>query len=207
MKEEKFKIINFIRNFIIQTEKEMDNFPKKDIEIKNQIRNLSFELLEISYEANATMSIEQRIRLLEKAIAKVKVIDFLLNLSYDKQIISNKKYIKLGLIMDDIIKYISGWLSKAMKESKAQLAGWARRIAMLTLTMRTGECIMCMLVGTSTATTCIIRSAMLTRLGTVCAPQLLKNCGMIDQGNHREVLDVETNYVFYLQIIMKILQV
>lgn len=119
MKEEKFKIINFIRNFIIQTEKEMDNFPKKDIEIKNQIRNLSFELLEISYEANATMSIEQRIRLLEKAIAKVKVIDFLLNLSYDKQIISNKKYIKLGLIMDDIIKYISGWLSKAMKESKA----------------------------------------------------------------------------------------
>ena len=119
MKEEKFKIINFIRNFIVQADRELINFPKKDMEIKNQIRTLSYELLEICYEANATMSIEYKIRLLEKCIAKVKVIDFLINLSYDKQIISNKKYIKLGLIMDDIIKYISGWLSKNIQESKA----------------------------------------------------------------------------------------
>lgn len=119
MKEEKFKIINFIRNFIVQTDKELINFPKKDIEIKNQIRKYSYELLEICYEANTTMFIENRIKLLEKGIARVKVIDFLINLSYDKQIISNKKYIKLGLIMDDIIKYISGWLSKTMQENKA----------------------------------------------------------------------------------------
>lgn len=119
MKEEKFKIINFIRNFIAQTDKELINFPKKDIEIKNKIRNCSYELLELCYEANATMFKENRIRLLEKCIAKVKLIDFLINFSYDKQLISNKKYLKLGLIMDDIIKYISGWLNKTIKETEA----------------------------------------------------------------------------------------
>ena len=39
MKEEKFKIIQFIREFIIRVDKELNNFPKKDIEIKNKIRN------------------------------------------------------------------------------------------------------------------------------------------------------------------------
>lgn len=41
-------------------------------------------------------------------IAKIKVLDFLLNLCYDKMIINNKKYIKLGDRIDDIIKYTTG---------------------------------------------------------------------------------------------------
>lgn len=117
MREEKFKILDFIRNLIIQIDKELDNFPKKDIEIKNRIRSNSYDLLELCYEANTTFSKENKIILLEKCIAKIKVIDFLLNLSYDKQLITNKKYLKLGLRMDDIIKYTTGWLSKIMKEN------------------------------------------------------------------------------------------
>lgn len=119
MREEKFKIIEFIRNLILQIDKELDNFSKKDIEIKNRIRNNSYELLELCYEANANSSLENRVRLLEKSIAKIKIIDFLLDLSYDKQLISNKKYLKLGLRMDDIIKYISGWLKKTTNNTGA----------------------------------------------------------------------------------------
>ena len=52
MKVEKFKIINFIRELLIMIDKQMDNFPKKDIELKNRIRVNSFDLLEIAYEAN-----------------------------------------------------------------------------------------------------------------------------------------------------------
>ena len=112
IKEEKFKVIQFIREFIIRTDKELDNFPKKDIEIKNKIRNESYDLLEIAYEANNATNTDYKRKLLEKSIAKVKVIDFLLNLSYDKQIISNKKYLKLATRLDDIIKYITGWIKK-----------------------------------------------------------------------------------------------
>lgn len=116
MKEEKFKIIQFVRELLVKVDKELDNFPKKDIEIKNRIRNNSYDLLETVYEANTTSDTIRKIRLLEHAIAKIKTIDFLLNLSYDKEIITNKKYIKFGASLDDIIKYTSGWLKKIQGE-------------------------------------------------------------------------------------------
>ena len=53
MNKEKFKIIQFIRELLVHIDKNMDNFPKKDIELKNRIRNNSYDLLEIAYEANA----------------------------------------------------------------------------------------------------------------------------------------------------------
>ena len=34
MKVEKFKIIQFIRELLVLIDKNMDNFPKKDIELK-----------------------------------------------------------------------------------------------------------------------------------------------------------------------------
>ena len=39
MKEEKFQVINFIRKLILEIDKELSNFPQKDIELKNRIRN------------------------------------------------------------------------------------------------------------------------------------------------------------------------
>lgn len=110
MKEEKFKIVQFIRELILAIDKQMDNFPRKDIEIKNRLRKNSFDMLELSYKANSALDINLKKQLILDIISKAKVIDFLLNLSYDKQIITEKKYYKLSLKLDDIIKYSTGWL-------------------------------------------------------------------------------------------------
>ena len=110
MKEEKFKIIQFIREFIIYIDKNLDNFPKKDIEIKNRIRNESYDLLELAYKANVSSNVNYKKSLLENLIVKIKVIDFLLNLCYEKEIINSKRYIKFGDKMDDILKYTLGWI-------------------------------------------------------------------------------------------------
>ncbi len=118
MKEEKFKVIDYIRKLIIKIDTELVNFPKKEIEIKNRIRTNTFDILEFAYEANEMQSIEEKNRLLSLIIAKIKVIDFLINLSYDKQLINNKKYIKLAEKMDDIIKYTVGW-RKSINEIRA----------------------------------------------------------------------------------------
>ena len=66
MKEEKFRIIQFIRELIINIDKNLDNFPKKDIELKNRIRNISYDLLEISYMVNTAREKEKKIDLLYK---------------------------------------------------------------------------------------------------------------------------------------------
>ena len=111
MKTEKFKIIEFIRQLIITIDKELINFPKKENELKNRIRSNSYDILELIYEANSSENIEFKISLLQKILAKVKVIDFLLNLSYDREIITSKKYLKLANRIDDITKSTTGWLS------------------------------------------------------------------------------------------------
>src|SRR5574344_1689061 len=110
MKIEKFKIIQFIRELLIIIDKEMDNYPKKDIELKNRIRKNSFDILELAYEANNVPDKEYKKQLLQRLIAKIKIIDFLINLSYDKKIITEKKYYKFGNKMDNIIKYSTGWI-------------------------------------------------------------------------------------------------
>lgn len=115
MNKEKFKIIQYIRDLIVYIDKSMDNFPKKDIELKNRIRSNSYDLLEMAYEANALEEVKYKKALLIKCIAKIKIIDFLLNLSYDKQIINEKRYLKFAAKLDDIAKFTNGWL-KTMKE-------------------------------------------------------------------------------------------
>ncbi len=110
MKEEKFKVIQYIRELIINIDKNLDNFPKKDIELKNRIRTNSYDLLELVYEANSTREKERKLEILDKTIAKLKVIDFLINMCFDKQIINNKRYLKFGERIDDISKFTIGWI-------------------------------------------------------------------------------------------------
>ena len=112
MKTEKFRVIQFIREFIIASDKILENFPKSELELKNRIRNNSYDLLEITYEANSINNIEYKKELLFHIIAKIKVMDFLINLSYDKKLITQKKYYVLGRKLDDIAKFVNGWLKK-----------------------------------------------------------------------------------------------
>lgn len=107
MKEEKFKVINFIRELIVYLDKYLDNFPRKDIEIKNQLRVSSYSMLELAYKAN--IKNVDNLDYINDIIVQVKMVDFLLNLCYDKQIINLKRYTKFGEKLDDILKYSIGW--------------------------------------------------------------------------------------------------
>ena len=107
MKEEKFKVINYIRELIVNIDKYLENFPKKDIEIKNRIKNTSYDILEEAYKANILENNKKEH--IENIIAMIKIIDFLLYLCYDKQIINLKRNIKFGEKIDDILKYSIGW--------------------------------------------------------------------------------------------------
>ena len=60
MKDEKFKVIDFIRKLIIRIDTELANFPKKEIEIKNRIRTNTYDILELAYLANETRETEEK---------------------------------------------------------------------------------------------------------------------------------------------------
>lgn len=115
IKEEKFKVIQFIRELILYLDEMLEGFPKKDIEISRNIKQESYDMLKLAYTANVTTDTEYRKRNLEQIIVKIKLLDFFVDLSYNKKIINQKKYSKVSLKLDDIVKYTTGWLKATIK--------------------------------------------------------------------------------------------
>lgn len=68
MKQEKFKIVNLIKDLIVYIDENLINFPKKEMELKHKIKETSYNLLLISYEANNTTNMVKRIELQEKCM-------------------------------------------------------------------------------------------------------------------------------------------
>ena len=120
MNHEKFKVLEYIRKLILLVEEELVNFPHKDIEIKNRIKQNSYDILELAYEANLkdASKLEEKKDIINKIIAKIKVIDFLINICSDKKIIATRKYLKFGRQLDDIMMYAAGWLKSIEKSKK-----------------------------------------------------------------------------------------
>lgn len=109
IKKETFEIINFIRVLIIDLDKYLENFPKRDLELKQRLNSISYSLLENAYDANQTSDKVKKVELVTNCIAKVKCLDFMLNICYEKKIINNKRYIRFGDDIDRIIRYLIGW--------------------------------------------------------------------------------------------------
>ena len=103
--KDKFYIINLIKKLIQDFDKYLTNFPHKDIELKKEIMNTSYEMLKITYEANITYNKEKRRDIQDKIISNIKYLDFLINNCYDKKIINSKKYLRFGENLDYLLKY------------------------------------------------------------------------------------------------------
>lgn len=73
MDNEKFKIINFVKDLIIQIDKNLVNFPKREIELKHEIKTTAYNLLLLTYEANNTDNKERKKEIQEKTIAYVSI--------------------------------------------------------------------------------------------------------------------------------------
>ena len=105
MNDEKFKAID----------KYLINFPKKEIELKQEIKKRGWELLFDVNEANVTSNYSKRLELIESSIALIKQLDFLINICAEKQIINYKKYYKFGEKLEQIIRYLVAWLNSTKK--------------------------------------------------------------------------------------------
>ena len=108
-KDEKFQIVILIQKLIRDEDLYLLNFPRKEMELKQNIKNTSLELLKLVYEANITGNAERQNMLQEKSLALVNFIDFLINLCYEKKIINSKKYIRFGESLEKILRYILAW--------------------------------------------------------------------------------------------------
>ena len=110
MKQEKFKVVDFIRMFVKSLSFNLDSFPKKEYELKERVKKNAYDVLELAYEANTTEVMELKVNLINKILAKLRVIDFLLDMAVEMDLLPRKKYIKMANSLADIEKYARGWL-------------------------------------------------------------------------------------------------
>lgn len=115
MISDKLKIIELIKDLIGAIDTYLINFPHKEIELKRSIKEITYNLLVITQEANVTSNLNKRLDLQEKAISMVKVLDYMISRCYEKEIINGKKYLKFGESLENILKYLVGWLNTTKK--------------------------------------------------------------------------------------------
>lgn len=128
MKTEKFKVVDYIRMFIKALSANLDNFPKKEYELKDRIKKNSYDILEIAYEANSSEFIELKLNLINKMLAKIKLVDYLLDLAVDMNLLSSKKYLKLSIRLGDIEKYSRGWMESIKKDMNIFFSKGSKKI-------------------------------------------------------------------------------
>ena len=85
---DKLKVAIRIKKTIIYIEKLLENFPHKHINIKNNISNSMYDLLELVYLSNEY----EKEKNLSLSIVKLQMIDFYLYLSYKNEIIGKKNF-------------------------------------------------------------------------------------------------------------------
>ena len=107
--KDKFYVITLIKKLIYDFDKYLTNFPHKDIEIKREIMNTSYHMLQFAYEANVTYDNGKRVDIIDKIIAYIKYLDYMVNICYDKKIINSKKYLRFGENLDYLLRYVMGW--------------------------------------------------------------------------------------------------
>ena len=115
MKIEKFRVVENIRQFIMVSNIYLKNFPKKEYALSDKIKRNSYDILELAYYANSSTDLDVKIDKINNLLAKVRVIDFLLDYSQDNKYIENKHYLKLCMRIGDIEKFCTGWIEKINK--------------------------------------------------------------------------------------------
>ena len=106
---EKFKVARYIKDFILELENIIINYPRREYELRNRLVYDSYNLLELVYEANY-LEKEKRYEIQIKSLMKINLIDFYLESSYKKRIISEKQSIKMSNKLLNINKMIYKWI-------------------------------------------------------------------------------------------------
>lgn len=104
--KENLIIARVVRKTIRYIEKNTDNFPKNFIILKNRILESCYDILENVYRANIFQEINDK----KEIVVKVQMLNFYLEESLNKKLISKKKfesYTKYLIVIDRMVR---SWL-------------------------------------------------------------------------------------------------
>ena len=110
MKNERFNLAIKVKKFILLIDDIVINYPKKYYVIKDRLLNTCYDLLELIYRANYSNNKEDY---KFDILTRISIIDFCLEESLDKKIISERKLLSITNNLREITKMVYGWLDES----------------------------------------------------------------------------------------------
>ena len=107
--KEEFLIIKYLKKFIVDLEKIIVNFPRKDFLTKEKIYKDALNVLELVFIANSTNTSERK-PIQIKILAKISMLDFYLERAYKNKYINEKQCIVRTKELEEITKMVYKWI-------------------------------------------------------------------------------------------------
>ncbi|MDD3187422.1 MAG: four helix bundle protein [Bacilli bacterium] len=102
-------IITRIKKTILKLEKIIENFSRTENVLKDNIKITMYEFLKNAYKANISKD-STRLNYQKEMIVNIKMLDFYINCSYNKKMISPKQYNLMGQNFLEIFSMIQAWV-------------------------------------------------------------------------------------------------
>ncbi len=107
---EKFLIVKHLKNFILDLEKLLVNFPRKEFLTKDLVYKEALNILELVYKANSINEFDKRKEIQIDIVAKLSMLDFYIERAYKKKYISEKQCINKANELETITKMVYKWI-------------------------------------------------------------------------------------------------
>lgn len=112
--QDKLLIASKIKKTIEYIDKAVSNYPHGEIILKNKIMDNCYDLLEIVYKAN----VFKEDKYMKELITKIRMLNYYIEISLEKKLISFKKFENVGKHLLEISKMVNVWM-KNEKEKQS----------------------------------------------------------------------------------------
>lgn len=109
-------IILRLKKTIVYVDKVLENFPKNEYILKKRIINCMYDILELSFDAYIDK--ENKNKIIQKILTKIKMLDFYLKNSFDKEAISHKNIKNISINLREITSMYYAWFNYKNAEKK-----------------------------------------------------------------------------------------
>lgn len=109
-------IILRLKKTIVYIDKILENFPRSEYILKERITNSMYDILELSFDAYIDK--ENKNKIIKNILTKIKMLDFYLKISFDKNAISHKNIKNISINLRDITNLYYAWFNYKNEEKK-----------------------------------------------------------------------------------------
>ena len=112
-----FKLLSSSEKTIDYINKQLINYPKKEIVLKQNIEKTMYQIIEDIYSYRIEDTNRIKFKYLKSLLIQISMLDYYMQVSYKKKIISPKKYISVSNFLIEMKKLSYGVIKSEKKNT------------------------------------------------------------------------------------------